>query len=65
MDKDGRFPAGVIPDADKGESAYVEALFVEEPLRRQGPGTFLLREAEKPAKENGALKLEDFKKRKY
>ena len=54
VDRDGRFLAGVIADVYKGESAYVEALFVEEPLRRQGLGTFLLQEAEKLAKENGA-----------
>ena len=36
---------GVIADADKGESGYVEALFVEEPLRRQGLGTYILKEA--------------------
>ena len=53
-DKDGRFAAGVIADVDKGETSFVEALFVEEPLRRQGLGTYLLKEAEKLAKENGA-----------
>lgn len=54
VDKDGRFIAGVIADADKGADGFVEALFVEEPLRRQGLGTFLLLEAEKMAKENSA-----------
>ena len=54
VDKDGRFIAGVIADADKGADGFVEALFVEEPLRRQGLGTFLLRETEKMAKENSA-----------
>ena len=54
VDKDGRFAAGVIADADKGEIGSVDALFVEEPLRRQGLGTYLLKEAEKFAKENGA-----------
>ena len=53
VDNDGRFIAGVIADVDKGADGFVEALFVEEPLRRQGLGTFLLREAEKFAKENG------------
>ena len=52
-DKDGRFMAGLIADVDKGADGFVEALFVEEPLTRQGLGTFLLREAEKFAKENG------------
>ena len=54
VDRDGRFAAGVIADADKGEIGSVDALYVEEPLRRQGLGTWLLREAENFAKENGA-----------
>ena len=39
---------------DKGESGFIETLFVEEPFRRQGLGTYLLREAEELAKEKGA-----------
>ncbi len=54
VDKDGRFLAGMIADADKGALGYVNAVFVEEPLRRRGLGTALLREAEAFAKENGA-----------
>ena len=54
VDRDGRFAAGVIADADKGEIGSVDALYVEEPLRLQGLGTCLLREAENFAKENGA-----------
>ena len=54
VDKDGRFLAGVIADADKGAYGFVHALFVEAPLRRQGLGTYLLREAEKLAKESDA-----------
>ena len=54
VDNDGRFAAGVIADAEKGDSGSIDALFVEEPLRRKGLGTCLLREAEKFAKENGA-----------
>ena len=57
VDKDGNFAAGVIADAEKGGNSFVNALFVEEPLRRQGLGTVLLREAEKLAKENGASML--------
>ena len=53
-DKDGRFVAGVIADVGKGACGFVDALFVEEPLRRQGLGTYLLKEVEKLAKENGA-----------
>ena len=54
IDKDGGFAAGVIADVDKGASGFIEALFVEEHLRRQGLGSYLLKEAEKCAKENGA-----------
>ncbi len=53
-DKDGGFAAGLIADADKGAYGFVEALFVEEPLRRQGLGTYFLKEAEAFAKKNGA-----------
>ncbi len=51
-DKDGRRIAGVIADVNKGDYCFVDAVFVEEPLRRQGLGTRLLREAEAFAKEN-------------
>ena len=52
VDKDGKFVAGVIANVNKGYEGFVTALFVEEPLRRQGLGTFLLREVEKLTKEN-------------
>ena len=54
VDKDGRFVAGVMADVDKGGNGFVDALFVEEPLRRQGLGTYFMQEVEKLAKENGA-----------
>ena len=54
VDEDGRFTAGVIADAEKGDSGSVDALFVEEPLRGKGLGSYLLKEAENFAKENGA-----------
>ena len=54
VDQDGSFAAGVIADTDKGEIGSVDALYVEEPLRRKGLGTYLLQEAERFAKENGA-----------
>ena len=54
VDGDGRFAAGVIADADKGFCGFIDAVFVEEPKRRQGLGTRLLREAEAFAKANGA-----------
>ena len=52
-DKDGRLLAGVIADVHKGDYGFIDALFVEELLRRRGLGSFLLKEAEKFAKENG------------
>ena len=54
VDKDGRFIAGVMADVDKGGNGFVDALFVEEPLRRQGLGMYFMQEVEKLAKENGA-----------
>lgn len=54
VDKDGRFVAGVIADVDKGERGSVDALFVEETMRLQGLGTYLLKAAEDFAKKNGA-----------
>ena len=54
VDRDGRFAAGVIADADVGQSGCIDALYGEEPLRRQGLGTYLLKKAEEFAKENGA-----------
>ena len=54
VDKDGKFVAGVIADVDIGAYGFIDALFVEEPLRYQGLGTYFLREVEKLVKENGA-----------
>lgn len=54
VDNEGRFAAGVIADTEKGDIGSIVALFVEEPLRRKVLGTYLLKEAEKFAKENGA-----------
>ena len=54
VDKDGRFIAGVMADVDKGGNGFVHALFVEEPLKRQGLGTYFMQKVEKLAKENGA-----------
>ncbi len=54
MDQDGKFAAGVIADIHKGAYGFIDAVFVEETLRHQGLGTFLLQEAEKMAKKDGA-----------
>ena len=56
-DKDGRFAAGMIANTDKGAYGFIDALFVEEPLRHQGLGTYFLQEAETFAKENGATMI--------
>lgn len=57
VDKDGNFIAGMIADVETGANGYVEALFVEEPMRLQGLGTYLLKQAEEFAKEKGALMI--------
>ena len=54
VDKDGSFIAGMIADVDKGGNGFVEALYVEEPFRRQGLGTYFMQEVENLAKENHA-----------
>ncbi len=54
VDQDGRFAAGVIADVDKGAYGFIGALFVEEPLRYQGLGMYLLKKAEEFTKENDA-----------
>ena len=54
VDKDGNFAAGVIANVEKGADGFVDALFVEEPLRHQGLGTRLLQEVEALAEANGA-----------
>ncbi len=54
VNKDGKFAAGVIANVNRGFEGVVTALFVEEPLRHQGLGTYLLREVEKLAKEKNA-----------
>ena len=54
VDKDGKFVAGMIADADKSSYAFIHALFVELPLRHQGLGSYLLKKAEELAKENDA-----------
>jgi GNAT superfamily N-acetyltransferase len=54
VDTNGAFAAGMIAEVEKGAYGFIDALFVEEPLRYQGLGTYFLEEAEKLAKENGA-----------
>jgi GNAT superfamily N-acetyltransferase len=52
VDEDGAFVAGMIADVYKGEIGSVDGLFVEEPLRHQGLGTYFLQEVEELAKKN-------------
>ena len=54
VDKDGSFVAGIIADVEKDVNGFVEAIIVEESLRHQGLGRYLLKLTEEFAKENGA-----------
>lgn len=54
VDENGKFVAGVIADVEKGLNGFVIAIWVEEPFRHQGLGTYLLKEVDKFAKENAA-----------
>ena len=55
VDQDGRLIAGVFGEVDGWNSLDIEVLWVEEPYRNRGLGSFLLREIEREAKENGAF----------
>ncbi|MBQ3075985.1 MAG: GNAT family N-acetyltransferase [Clostridia bacterium] len=54
VDKDGSFVAGIIADVEIDANGFVEAIIVEESLRHQGLGRYLLKLTEEFAKENGA-----------
>ena len=54
VDKDGSFVAGIIANVEKDANGFVEAIIVEESLRHQGLGRYLLKLMEEFAKENGA-----------
>ena len=51
---DGRLAAGTMAGVDGCDAAYLYALWVEEPFRRQGLGTRLLAQFEEEAKAMGA-----------
>ena len=53
-DKSGRIIAGLVGGVDGWNGTDFETLWVDEPYRRQGIGTRLLRAYEREAKENGA-----------
>ncbi len=54
VDKNGKMIAGVIAGINGWDSCYIGSLYVEEPFRNKGLGSYLLREIEREAKENGA-----------
>ena len=54
VNRDGGFAAGMIADVNKGAYGFIDAVFVEEPLRLQGLGSYLLTEMEEFAKKHGA-----------
>ena len=56
-DKDGKLLAGAIADVHKGDYGFVDALFVAEPLRHQGLGSYLLKKVEEFAKEKGTTMI--------
>ena len=54
VDGDGNMIAAVIAGVDEGDAAEIDGVWVEEKYRRRGLGSYLLCEAEREAKENGA-----------
>ena len=54
VDKDGNLIAGIIAGVDSDDNGDIEGIWVEEPYRNQGLGSYLLREFERDAKENSA-----------
>ena len=53
-DENGRIIAGLVGGIDGWNGTDIDALWVDEPFRKHGIGTRLLREFEREAKENGA-----------
>ena len=53
-DENGRIIAGITGGVDGWNGTDIDGLWVDDPYRRQGIGTRLLREFEREAKENGA-----------
>jgi GNAT superfamily N-acetyltransferase len=52
--EDGGLVAGVLSGVNEWDGCFLDALWVEEPYRNRGLGSYLLAEAEREAKENGA-----------
>ena len=57
VDANDNMIAGVIAEVDGWDSCDIGGIWVEEPYRKQGLGTYLLGEVEREAKENGAYVL--------
>ncbi|MBP5295093.1 MAG: GNAT family N-acetyltransferase, partial [Lachnospiraceae bacterium] len=53
-DGNGRIIAGLVGGVDGWNGTDIDALWVDEPYRRQGIGSNLLREYEREAEANGA-----------
>ena len=54
VDADGKLIAAVAAGIDSDDAADIDCIWVEEPYRGQGIGTYLIREIEREAKERGA-----------
>lgn len=57
VDQNGSMIAGVIAEVDGWNGCEIDGIWVEEPYRKQGLGTYLFSEIEREAKENGAYVL--------
>ena len=60
VDAEGNTIAAVIAGVDGKDCADLDGIWVDEKHRMQGLGTYLLREAERCAKENGAYVLTSY-----
>ena len=54
VDQDGNLIAGISAGVDGDDNGDIDGIWVEEPYRNQGLGTYLLCEMEREAKEKGA-----------
>ena len=57
VDQNGRMIAGVIAEVGGWDECDIDGIWVEEPYRNRGLGSYLLREVEREAKEKGAYVL--------
>ena len=54
VDRDGRLIAAVVAGIDVDDAADIDGIWVEEPCRGQGIGSYLMGEIEREARDNGA-----------